>query len=104
MARAAAARCSAGSPRTISPPVLPQPKPTADTRSPVRPSVRCSTPPSLASHSRSPATLAPGRAVVLPWRTTSRGERRMKLLTYDTGTGPRAGVLVDEQVLDVSAL
>ncbi|HEY7066416.1 MAG TPA: fumarylacetoacetate hydrolase family protein [Chloroflexota bacterium] len=28
----------------------------------------------------------------------------MKLLTYDTGTGPRAGVLLDDQVLDASAL
>ena len=28
----------------------------------------------------------------------------MKLLTYDTGTGPRCGVLRDDQVVDVSAL
>ena len=28
----------------------------------------------------------------------------MKLLTYDTGTGPRCGVLQDDQVLDVTAL
>ena len=28
----------------------------------------------------------------------------MKLLTYDTGTGPRCGVLRDDQVLDVTAL
>src|SRR3954469_615786 len=28
----------------------------------------------------------------------------MKLLTYDVGSGPRAGVLVDEQVLDATAL
>jgi fumarylacetoacetate (FAA) hydrolase len=28
----------------------------------------------------------------------------MKLLTYDTGSGPRAGVLVDERVLDLTAL
>jgi 2-keto-4-pentenoate hydratase/2-oxohepta-3-ene-1,7-dioic acid hydratase in catechol pathway len=28
----------------------------------------------------------------------------MKLVTYDLGSGPRAGVLVDDQVLDVSAL
>ncbi|MDE2777768.1 MAG: fumarylacetoacetate hydrolase family protein [Chloroflexota bacterium] len=28
----------------------------------------------------------------------------MKLLTYDTGTGPRCGVLQDNQVVDVSAL
>jgi fumarylacetoacetate (FAA) hydrolase len=28
----------------------------------------------------------------------------MKLLTYDAGAGPRAGVLVDDQVVDLSAL
>ena len=28
----------------------------------------------------------------------------MKLLTYDTGAGPRCGVLKDDQILDVSAL
>ena len=28
----------------------------------------------------------------------------MKLLTYDIGSGPRAGVLVDDRVLDVTAL
>src|SRR5579875_263282 len=28
----------------------------------------------------------------------------MRLLTYDVGTGPRAGVLVDDRVLDVTAL
>jgi hypothetical protein len=28
----------------------------------------------------------------------------MKLCTYDTGNGPRAGVVVGEQVLDVAAL
>ena len=28
----------------------------------------------------------------------------MKLLTYDTGTGPRCGVLQDDHVLDVTAL
>ena len=28
----------------------------------------------------------------------------MKLLTYDTGTGPRCGVLQDDQVLDVTVL
>ena len=28
----------------------------------------------------------------------------MKLLTYDTGTGPRCGVLLDDDVVDISAL
>jgi len=28
----------------------------------------------------------------------------MKLCTYDTGNGPRAGVVVNEQVLDVATL
>ena len=28
----------------------------------------------------------------------------MKLLTYDSGNGPRCGVLRDEQVVDVTAL
>ena len=28
----------------------------------------------------------------------------MKLLTYDTGTGPRCGVLQDDHVVDVTAL
>ena len=28
----------------------------------------------------------------------------MKLLSYDTGAGPRAGVLVDDRILDASAL
>jgi hypothetical protein len=28
----------------------------------------------------------------------------MKLLTYDTGSGPRCGALQDEYVIDVSAL
>ena len=28
----------------------------------------------------------------------------MKLLTYDTGSGPRCGVLRDDQVVDVTAL
>ena len=28
----------------------------------------------------------------------------MKLITYDRGDGPRAGIVVDEQVLDVATL
>ena len=28
----------------------------------------------------------------------------MKLLTYDTGNGPRCGVLQDDRVIDVAAL
>jgi hypothetical protein len=28
----------------------------------------------------------------------------MKLVTYDIGAGPRAGILVDDQVVDTSAL
>src|SRR3954452_12717675 len=46
-ASATAARCSACSPRTISPPMLPLPNPIADTRSPVRPRSRYSMRPSL---------------------------------------------------------
>src|ERR1700759_1554670 len=32
--------CSAGSPRTINPPTAPQPKPSTETRIPVRPKIR----------------------------------------------------------------
>src|SRR3954453_18051900 len=46
-ASATAARCSACSPRIISPPMLPLPKQIADTRSPVRPRSRYSMRPSL---------------------------------------------------------
>ncbi|MCY3898717.1 MAG: hypothetical protein OXF86_09105 [Caldilineaceae bacterium] len=28
----------------------------------------------------------------------------MKLLTYDSGSGPRCGVLLDDQVVDLTAL
>jgi hypothetical protein len=35
---------------------------------------------------------------------TLSAEGRMKLVTYDPGSGPRAGVLVHEHVVDASAL
>src|SRR5438067_6973361 len=34
----------------------------------------------------------------------ARGSDRMKLVTYDVGTGPRAGVLADDQVIDATTL
>ena len=37
-------------------------------------------------------------------RLGRREEVAYELLTYDVGSGPRAGVLADEQVLDVTAL
>ena len=37
-------------------------------------------------------------------RPRVRKEDVMKLLTYDTGTGPRCGVLQDDHVVDVTAL
>src|SRR6187549_3674664 len=59
MARATPRSRSAGAPRTISPPTSPQPKASADTRNPVRPSTRYS----MAVSYITDRSLAPARAL-----------------------------------------
>src|SRR5215207_9523962 len=82
-ARSIACRCSAGSPCTISPPTAPQPKPSAETDSPVLPSSRCCTRSSyVASHASQRVAVQPVRQPIL---LMPRPER---LVEVDAGLVP----------------